>query len=195
MTALLTPPPVAAPVRAALKSYRLTVRDFHDLMETGRFEGRRPILINGEILEQGPMNPPHAIAVNLTVRVLTAVFGMKYHLRVDQPLLFGSYTDPKPDLAVVPGDPRDYKVHPSVAALVVEVSDTSLRFDRSEKAELYATAGVGDYWVLDVVGRKLHVFRNPADGQYAEQKAYAPDAAVAPLLAPDKPVRVADLLP
>jgi Uma2 family endonuclease len=83
---------------------------------------------------------------------------------------------------------------------VVEISDTSLTYDLTTKAELYATAGIPDYWVLDVDGRQLIVFRDPQpipDGgaAYRSRTTHAPADAVAPLAAPSAAVRVADLLP
>ena len=90
--------------------------------------------------------------------------------------------------------------HPTTAALVIEVADTSLNYDITAKAELYATAGIADYCVLDVDGRRLFVFRDPApvpDGgsAYRTQLALGPADSVAPLAAPASPVRVTDLLP
>ena len=108
-----------------------------------------------------------------------------------------------PDSAVVPGSPRDYHGrHPTTAALVVEVADTTLTTDTTEKAERYVTAGVADYWVLDVDGRRLLVFRDPAPlpaglgaTAYRTCLALGPADTVAPLAAPNNPVAVADLLP
>jgi Uma2 family endonuclease len=83
---------------------------------------------------------------------------------------------------------------------VLEVSDTTLALDLTEKAELYATAGIADYWVLDLTGRRLLVFRDPAPvaaggAAYRTHQTLAPSESVAPLAAPNSPVTVADLLP
>ena len=79
--------------------------------------------------------------------------------------------------------------------LVVEVSDTTLRFDRTTKAALYARAGIREYWIVDITGRQVLVHRQPAAEGYAEIAAYTADESVAPLALPDEAVRVADLLP
>jgi Uma2 family endonuclease len=103
-------------------------------------------------------------------------------------------TDPVPDLAVVPGRPRDYTAHPTTADLVIEVADSSLAFDTNEKRLLYAKAGIREYWVVDVNGRRLHVYRDPKAGDYTSQRTFGPSESVSPLAAPSATVRVADLL-
>jgi Uma2 family endonuclease len=78
---------------------------------------------------------------------------------------------------------------------VAEVSDTTLRFDRTTKATLYARAGIREYWMLDLAGRSLYVHRNPGADAYAEIVQYGPGEEVAPLARPESSVRVADLFP
>jgi len=170
--------------------------------ELGVFKGRRPKLINGVLLEQGMMNPPHAMAGELTEEVLRTVFGAGWRIRVQKPLVLGLDTDPEPDIAVVRGQVRGNTDHPTLAELVVEISDTTLNADLTDMAELYATAGISEYWVLDVDGRRLFVFRTPAAlPQGLSATAYQThitltDAdTVSPLAAPTATVRVADLLP
>src|SRR6185312_11350302 len=111
-------------------------------------------------------------------------------------------SQPEPDVAVVPGSRFDYLTgHPVTALLAVEVSLTTLAYDLSTKAELYATASIPEYWVLDLEGKQLHVFRDPAKlasgldaTAYGTHVVYSPGAAVTPLHAVNA-VNVADLLP
>src|SRR5947209_4218173 len=152
----MMPAPIAAPVPAGPPRNLLwTVDQFHYLGDLGMFEGRRAMLIDGVIVEEGPMNPPHAIAATKTEDLIREAFGKGWHGRVAKPLVLGQTVDPQPDVAVLPGKPGDYTTHPTTASLVVEVADTSLSFDTTTKAEWYATAGIADYWVLDVDGRQL----------------------------------------
>jgi Uma2 family endonuclease len=151
------------------------------------------MLIEGVILEQGPMNPPHAITLGLVEEAIRTAFGPSWWPRQQSPLILGLDTDPEPDLAVVPGRPRDYTAHPTTAALVVEVADSSLNFDTNEKRLLYARAGIREYWVVDINGRRPLVYRDPQAGDYASQQTLGPADVVAPLAAPAA-VRVADLL-
>jgi Uma2 family endonuclease len=117
------------------------------------------------------------------------------------PLVLGLHTDPIPDLAVVPGRPRDQIVHPTTAALVVEVADSSLRFDTTEKLGLYAAAGIPEYWVIDINGRQLLIFRGPraAPGQphghdYAARQALGLNDTATILAVQGATVAVAELL-
>jgi Uma2 family endonuclease len=159
----------------------------------GLFEGRRAMLIGGVILEEGPMNPPHAVTLGLVEEAIRTAFGAGWWLRHQSPLILGLDMDPEPDLAVVSGRPRDYSGHPTTADLVVEVADTSLDFDTNEKRLLYARAGIRDYWVVDINGRRLLVYRNPQSGDYANQQALGPADVVSPL-ASSSLVLVSDLL-
>lgn len=200
MTALLTPPPLApSPGR---RPFRWTVSQFHKFGDAGLFRGRRVKLIRGTLLEQGMMNPPHAMAGELTEEALRVVFGAGWRVRVDKPLVFGLDTDPMPDIAIVRGQARGNTDHPTSAELVVEISDTTLDADITEMAELYATAGIADYWVLDVDGRRLLVFRDPVPlpqglgaTAYRTHITLTDADGISPLAAPAATVRVADLLP
>jgi len=149
------------------------------------------------------MNPPHANALELIDIALRAAFGVGWRFRNQTPLTVDDHNDPFPDYAVVRGTPRDSNTtHPTTAVLIVEVSDTTLQTDLTEKAERYATAGVTDYWVVDIVNRELHVLRDPAPmpaglgaTAYRDQKKFLPTDRVSPLAAPQASILVGDLLP
>lgn len=189
----------AAPRRSS--PHRWTVAEFHRLCSLGLFAGRRPVLLNGVILEQGPMDSPHGNGVERTDSQIRLAFGAGWRFRVQLPLVLNLHTDPMPDIAVVSGALVGNASHPTTAALVVEVADTSFDTDTTEKAELYATAGIADYWVLDVTNRELHVYRDPRHDAVLEATSYqshdvlGPNDTVAPLAAPTATIRVADLLP
>src|SRR5438132_273068 len=173
--------PSSRPAPAGPRPLRWMCAEFHRFGDMGVFEGRRAMLIDGVILEQGPMNPPHAITLGLVEEALRTAFGAGWWLRQQSPLILGQDTDPEPDLAVVPGRPRDYTSHPTTAALVVEVADSSLDFDTNEKRLLYARAGIREYWVVDINGRRLLVYRDSQAADYANQLTFGPADAVAPL--------------
>jgi Uma2 family endonuclease len=160
------------------------------------------MLLDGEIFDMPPPGPNHDLCVGLTQDWLqVAVPG--HHVRVQMAFHVRTATDPSPDLVVVPGNRRDWTGRtPATAGLVVEVADSSLSVDTTRKAEQYATAGVPEYWVIDLVNRRLLVFRDPAplaEGlgatAYRSHVTLGPDDTAAPLLAPAAAVRVADLLP
>ncbi|MBA4067756.1 MAG: Uma2 family endonuclease [Isosphaera sp.] len=203
MSAVATPPaPAAPPTDAGPRPWKWTREDYYKLGELGFFDGKRVELIRGEIVEMSPINEPHAAGVGLVDDALRPVFAVGYHTRVQQPFWvpggqFG--TDPQPDVAVVPGGRRGRTAPPTAATVIVEVADATLFYDTTTKAQLYAEAGVTDYWVLDLANRQLLVFRDPAPvpggASYRTGTAHGPADAVAPLAAPNATARVADLLP
>jgi Uma2 family endonuclease len=203
MSALTLPaPPPGQTVRVVPHPHRFTVAEFHRLNSQGMFAGRRPFLLNGVIWEQGPIEAPHGNGVERTDAAVRAVFGTGWRFRVQLPLVLGLDVDPMPDIAVVPGRLTGSPEHPTTAALVIEVSDSTLRVDITEKAEQYATAGIQNYWVLDLNGRQLLVFRNPVPlpaglgaTAYRSQQTLGPNDSVTPLAAPNSSISVGDLLP
>lgn len=207
MSTMLAPMPVSTPplptVVTSPQPKRWTCAEFHELGERGLFEGKRAMLIDGVILEQGPMNPPHAGIVMKVTFVLQALFAPRAYPRVQLPLVLSQRTDPEPDIAIVLGVPDDHlRTHPTSAEIVVEIADSTLAFDVGEKASLYAAGGVADYWVIDVNNRQLLVFRNPHPDasakhghSYDAPLTFLPGQSVAPLAAPNSPVAVAGLLP
>ncbi len=105
-------------------------------------------------------NWPHVAGCRKTADRLRVAFAGQGWVSEQSPLPFAD-SAPEPDVWVVPGRFEDYTDHPTTALLIVEVSDSTLNYDLTTKAELYATAGVPEYWVLDVTGRQLVVFRDP----------------------------------
>ena len=104
----------------------------------------------------------HSTAIDLVADVLRRSFGPDGFVRVQVPLDLGAHSRPKPDVSVVRGVPRDYSHrHPTTALLVVEVSDTTLAYDRRDKASLYARAAVPEYWVLNLIDGLLEIRREP----------------------------------
>ncbi|MCE9530974.1 MAG: Uma2 family endonuclease [Planctomycetes bacterium] len=200
MSTLTAPIPASSPPFRAQRA-RWTVDEFHKLVGLPVFEGRKMILVDGEILDMPAPNHPHDLCVAKTNRTFGKIFPDDiYWVRIQMSLPLGKNTDPIPDLAVIVGEMTTHQVHPTSALMVVEVSNTSLDYDTGDKADLYASAGIADYWVLDVNGRKLIVFRDPiADSTRASGHRYATiqtldaSATIAPLAAPQGTIRIADL--
>lgn len=197
MTPLMTPPPrTPTPLR-------WTCDSFHSLCGTGVFSGRRAMLIDGVIFTRAMPDPPHNTSLFLAQDLLRAIFTTGCHVRSQVAFDVGTANDPGPDLAVVPGGIRDYATKQATSAvLIVEVSDTTLFMDTTTKAELYATAGVQDYWVIDVEHRVLLVFRDPVSlpqglgaTAYRTHLTLGPTDRITPLAAPNSSILVADMLP
>jgi Uma2 family endonuclease len=178
---------------------RWTREQYHRAAELGLFNGLQVELVRGEVYAMSPKGWPHVVGCRKVADRLEQVFaGVAWVSRQEPVAVQGQ--EPEPDVAVIPGRFEDYADHPTAALLIVEVADTTLDHDTTVKAEQYATAGIADYWVLDVDGRQLLVFRDPvpvaAGGvAYRTHRVLGPSDTVSPLAAPQAAVRVADLLP
>lgn len=168
----------------------------------GWFRGRRALLLAGEVIEMAAQGNWHVVSVGKATAALGLIFPpQSFWVRSQNPLELPDGSDPEPDVAVVPGTPDDYTKHPSTALLVLEVSDTSLRLDR-RKAHAYASAGVPDYWVVNLPEHQLEVYRDPVADAAAEFRhryravvTLKPGDSITPLAAPHASVAVAELLP
>jgi Uma2 family endonuclease len=193
-----TPPPIAG----APRPVKWTDSDFYRMENLPSLQGQKSMLIDGEILVMPPPSELSAISHTLVDNWLRVVFpATQFTVRTQLGMFFGINTDPVPDLAVVPGPPRAHTGRPQTALLVVEIADTSLAYDTGDKANLYAAAGITDYWVIGVNDRRLHLFRDPQPDAAAKYGAKYKDARVltsadtiSPLAAATSTVTVSDLL-
>ncbi len=189
------------PTNGEPKTIRWTREQYYRMAELGFFEGRRVELIKGEIIEMSPMKSAHATAVRLVVEMLRKVFASGFIVDSQLPMSFGKTDEPEPDVAVVKGEVRDFAhAHPKNAILLLEVSDTTLHYDRTKKASLYAENKIADYWILNLKNRCLEIYREPKRDKkigfvFTEIKIITEDETIAPLAAPDSKIKVADLLP
>lgn len=196
MTRTLEPTPSMPPRRV-----RWTREAVEALQQGGFLEpDRRYEVIDGEIIEMSD-NPPHRASVILLHAYLARLFTT---LRAySQAAVQVSATDPArnnpiPDASVTKQEITAYFGRfpgPDDLLLVGEVSDSSLAYDLGEKARLYAKAGIPEYWVLDLAGRRLLVHRQPGPEGYADIRAYTENETAATLSYPEDRVRVSDLLP
>ncbi len=159
----------------------------------------RTELIEGEIIEMSAQGADHIRAMMRTNKRLREMFAGVAHIRVQTTLRLGTRRAPEPDLLVVRGDEDDAPITPPAAdiLLIVEVSDWTLAFDRSDKARLYARAGVGEYWIVNLRNRQVEVHRGANGGDYSDVRVFTEDEFVQPVSAPEgcAPLPVRDLLP
>jgi len=176
------------------RTQRETMRDAGVL--DGRYE-----LIDGEIISKMGRNPPHSVTVIALCAWLISVFGALYvrsQTTIDVGDTDPEHNDPEPDVAVTIAPNSAFADHHPGSAelvLVAEVSDSTLRFDRTTKAAVYALIGIREYWIVDIAGRQVWVHREPQPERYAEVTAYSANERIATLTRPVDAVRVADLLP
>ena len=177
--------------------YRLSRVEYDRAVEAGAFEPDAKLeLIDGDLNAMAPQGVSHTTGMNLTADRLRRVFDSGFHIRVQNPLAADDYSEPEPDIAVVRGAIRDYdKNHPTSAVLVVEISNESLRYDRTVKQRLYARSGIPEYWILALPENRLEVYRDPAGDGYRSVTHHVAGDKVAPLARPDAQIAVDDLLP
>ena len=190
---------------AAVPQLRLWTREeYYKMAEIGVFKpGERVELIGGRIVAMAPQYSPHFTAICLAADELRAIFATGFVVRIQGPLDVSPSSQPEPDVAVVRGTVRDYATaHPTTAALVVEVSESTLAYDRGEKSSLYASASIPEYWVLNLVDRCLEIHQNPIPMSsqpygygYRTRAQYFANDTVAPLTASAKTIKVVELLP
>src|SRR5882724_3672360 len=147
---------------------RWTFKEFSRLAELGFFRRQRVELVGGRIVQMAPQLDVHAAVFALAQRAADAAFGDRFWIRAQLPLQLGKWSAPEPDIAVVPGSPRDYigTGQPTSALLIVEVSDSTLLYDRDDrdkKAGLYAKFGIADYWIINLIERQLEIHRDPVE--------------------------------
>ncbi len=126
---------MASTIEPELKTRRWRRVEYERLVELGMFTGERLELLDGLLVVREPQGSPHAATVAQVGRVLERAFGAGWHARYQAPLALDDDSEPEPDVAMVSGQPLSYATaHPSTAAIVVEVADSSLRLDRRLKA-------------------------------------------------------------
>jgi Uma2 family endonuclease len=182
---------------------RLKRVEYDKLVELGMFDGERLELLDGLLLVREPQGSDHASTIRRVLAAFRRVLEPEWQLDCQLPIALDDDSEPEPDVAVVPLDPHLYRdAHPTRPVLVVEVSDSSYRVDHGPKASLYARAGVPECWIIDLVHETVEVHREPEASpaapygwHYRSVQVLRPPAAVAPLIAPDRAIPVADLLP
>jgi Uma2 family endonuclease len=154
------------------RRHRITVEEYHRMAEVGLLApDERVELIEGEIIDMPPIGSRHGAAVDRLNELLISVVGKRAIVRCQSSLVFGDLSEPEPDFALLVRRDDFYEHQTPTAAdtlLVIEVSDTTLRYDRETKMSLYARHGIPELWILDTAGKQLHVFRRPTGSAYEE---------------------------
>lgn len=175
-----------------------TVTEYRRMGVAGVFApDERVELIEGEIIKMSPINEPHAAGVNRAAYRLNRALGDDVIIAAQNPVVLSDESEPEPDIAVLRFQADFYvTAHPRAEdiLLIVEVADTSRRFDLGTKARLYGRNGIPEYWVEDVRGGVLIVHREPTSTGYASVRTMARGETLRPVTFPDRELRVEDLL-
>lgn len=177
----------------------LTRADCSALQAAGLLEWDRYELIDGELIRKVPKSRPHSITLLLLVEWLRKIFGphhVEQEVAIDLGPLLKSTNQPEPDAVVLRRPSSDFRTEnpgPPDILLVAEVSASTQEYDLGAKAALYASAGIVEYWVVDLRDKRIVVHRSPQADRYHSIIAYALDEPVSPLAAESAFIRMSGL--
>lgn len=199
------PSKVGGAIPKASELRRFTLDEYQHLIDLGLFhEDERIELLDGLLVEMSPINPRHAVCVDKLSRVVNHLLYNKAWIRVQAPITIeGRASQPQPDIAIAVLQPEVYEerhVKAEEIFLLVEVADSSLQGDQTDKLELYATAGISEYWIVNLVDNRLEVYQEPylldtGEGGYKVKRIYLRNDTVSTQAFPECQVALNEILP
>ena len=147
--------------------------DYNQMMLAGIFKPEEKLeLINGQLIQMSPIHSFHATTVRKNQQYLYKILGDDLEISIQNPIQIGEHSNPEPDVAILrfreDGYLHQHPLPPNIV-LIIEVADTSLEYDRKVKVPLYATAGIKEYWIINVNGEKVEVFTGPKNRSYQKK--------------------------
>jgi Uma2 family endonuclease len=181
------------------RRHLINVEEYYRMAEAGVLApDARVELIEGEIIDMPPIGSNHAGVVNFLMRKFVVGVGERSVVTVQQPLHLGDRSEPQPDLMLLKPRADIYRSSLPTAAdvlLLVEVGDNTLRFDRGEKASLYARHEIAELWVVDLPHHQVHRLQEPAGGKYGASESLSAPALLAPSALPELRIDLSALFP
>ena len=186
------------PMRTYPAKKLFNVDDYYRMAEVGILRpDDRVELIRGEIIEMSPIGLRHAACVDRATEFFVVALHGRANVRVQGPNRLDNYNEPQPDVSVLKSK-TDYYLSghpgPENIYLVVEVSDTTLAFDRNVKLPMYAIARIPEVWIVDIQAGVLLIHREPEGDAYKTLFAQGREDSISPVAFPDVVLKVADLL-
>ncbi len=182
----------------AVTHRRFTVDEYNRMAETGILAPTERIeLIDGEIVAMAPIGRRHVFCVARLTHAFVGGVGDRAIVLVQSPLRLADYSEPEPDLVILrlrEDGYADADPGPADALLVIEVADTSERYDRQVKVPLYARAGIAEVWLVDLTARTVTIYREPSLTGYAKTIVVSGDEVLSPLAFPDLTLTAAHVL-
>lgn len=177
---------------------RFTVAEYYRMAEAGILgPDDRVELIDGEIIQMSPIGARHAGRVSRAMALFVTALRERATIGPGNPVQLSDWTEPEPDIVVFKPRSDFYETKKATAAdvlLVLEVSDTSLRYDLEIKLPYFALAGIPEVWIEDVNGDIVHVFREPSGDAYATSLEFRRGDSISPLAFPDIRFSISDLV-
>ena len=191
------PPPSSSALNLSMR--RFTPAEFMALVEVGILTSSdRVELLDGVIIEMAPIGDPHAGTVDIYTEMLPSGVDQGTLLRVQGPLALDEHSRLYPDLMLLRRQADYYRSRPPTpddVLLLIEVSDSSVSYDRNEKLPRYAQAGIPEVWITVLPERIIEAHTEPMNGQYTHRHIYVPGDAITPGCFPDIALPVSDILP
>lgn len=181
---------------AAVPYHRWSVDEYHRMALAGLLdETDRVELIEGELIDMAPIGSKHAFIVNRLSQTFSTKAGRQYFVSTQNPVQLGERSEPQPDIALLRlGDYMDKLPTAGEVLLIVEVSQTTIDYDREVKLALYALHGIPEVWLLDVNAGELTIYREPAEGQYRLIRKPTRAEVVSATLVPAVAISLAEVL-
>jgi Uma2 family endonuclease len=183
---------------AGVERWRFTVDDFYRMGEVGILPPEARVeLIDGEVIKLAPIGSHHNGSVIGLDEIFRESLGRRVTVSIQGPLELERHWNPQPDVLILKRrEDRYRRANPTDAdvLLLIEVADTTLIYDRDTKGPRYAQAGIIEYWIVDLTGDRLLVYRDPRDGVYQSVQALTREDTVQPLAFPELTIAVADIL-
>ncbi len=175
-----------------------TVDEYYRMAGAGILsEDDRVELIEGEIIEMSPIGSRHAACVMRLIALLTQQVGDAAIVNVQNPVRLSHLSEPEPGVSLLRPRADFYSEEhpkPQDVLLIVEVSDTSLEYDREVKVPLYAQAGIPEVWVVDLLDEKLHAYSRSTDGSYRDISSVGHGGSIASQTLPGLVLSIDDVL-
>ena len=177
----------------------LTSADYYQMMESGIIrEGEKVELILGQIFTMAAKGTRHTLSTRKLFKQLLASIGDRADVQSQDPITLANNSEPEPDIVIARLRSDDYiDSHPSPAdiILVIEVADSSIKFDRDTKAPLYAAAGISEYWIVNLIDNRLEIYRQPEGSIYTSIEIITPPRSINLPQFPDIVVNISDFFP
>lgn len=186
---MTTPVAAAPPAALAPTRRRFTVAEYYGMGEAGiLFENDRTELLDGDVIVMPPIGDWHAARVNLFTNVLPPQLQGRAVVSVQNPTRLDETSEPQPDVMLLRWRDDFYRgghPGPDDVLLLIEVSDTTVDFDRNAKLPLYARAGIPEVWIVNRTARRIEGYSEPSDGGYTTVRYAGPGESIAPQAFPD----------
>ena len=180
-----------------LVRHQFTVKQFHQIAESGILsENERVELIRGEMIDMSPIGTRHSGCVLFLSNLLILLLGGRALINVQNPVELDETSEPKPDIALLKPRPDFYRnshPQPEDIFLLIEVADTTVKYDREVKIPLYAEANIPEVWLLDVNQEVVEVYRNPLQGVYQDVQKLVKNQILSILAFPDVHINVTEV--